>query len=232
MDDLSILIPYRADQGPRDEIFHWLLSRYEKLLPEAEICIGENSDEPFSRSKARNDAYRKATRPYFLVADADTLFHRDQIEAGLNLVKQAGVWVLPYQWYYNLSQEFTAEVLKSQPDVTIAEPEVPTQWEHRIESWAGLLLMPRKAYEEVGGYDERFVGWGYEDNSFQLALDSLWSPFQRLACGYCLHLWHPPGLGFSSPNIAQSRMLWNQYRTAAGSARRMKTVVQNFLEAS
>jgi glycosyltransferase involved in cell wall biosynthesis len=230
VDDLSVLIPYRPDGGPRDEIFAWLLARYERLLPEAEICIGENDDEPFSRSKARNDAYRKATRDVFLVADADTMFHRDQIEAGVTLVKESGVWVLPYLWYYNLAQEFTEQVLKSQPDVTIAEPDHPSQWEHRLESWAGLLLMPRKAYEEVGGYDERFVGWGYEDNSFQLAVDTIWGPFQRLACGYCLHLWHPPGLGFASPNIAQSRMLWNQYRSASGRAERMKRVVQNFLE--
>lgn len=231
MDDLSVLIPYRPDGGPRDEIFAWLLARYEKLLPEAEICIGENGDEPFSRSKARNDAYRKATGRYFLVADADTLFHRSQIEHALDCVKGTRAWMLPYKWYYNLSYEYTTEVLKSAPDVTIPEPNNPSQWEHRIESWAGLLVMPRMAYEEVGGYDERFVGWGYEDNSFQLALDAIWGPFQRMDDGYCLHLWHPPGLGFSSPNIAQSRFLWNQYRSAAGRPDRMKTVVRDHLEA-
>jgi hypothetical protein len=50
--------------------------------------------------------------------------------------------------------------------------------------------MPREAFEAVGGWDERFRGWGGEDHSAMRAVDTLYGPHKTLP-GQVLHLWHP-----------------------------------------
>lgn len=40
----------------------------------------------------------------------------------------------------------------------------------RYHAGGGLLLVTREAWQTVGGYDESFIGWGYEDSDFNLRL--------------------------------------------------------------
>ena len=50
------------------------------------------------------------------------------------------------------------------------------------------LVVHREAYEAVGGHDERFLGWGSEDQAFALALTVLVGQPLRQARADCLHL--------------------------------------------
>lgn len=225
--DLSVLIPYGGDEEWRDRNFNWLLRRYGDLLPGAQIVIG-SSEEPFNRGEARNRAFSQCSADTLLIADADTLFHVDQIEAAIQMLKWRRTWVIPYTWYYNLSREVTNSILNLDPTETIMEPTSPASYEHKVESWAGLLVMSRIAFETVGGYDERFQGWGYEDNAFRLAMDTLWGQHERVAWGYCLHLWHPAAEEdrFGQPHIYENRARFRDYEAASGDPGRMRQVVQ------
>jgi len=54
----------------------------------------------------------------------------------------------------------------------------------------GSVGISRKAFFEIGGFDERFVGWGGEDNEFwERALTRKVYPFGFLPI---IHLWHQP----------------------------------------
>jgi glycosyltransferase involved in cell wall biosynthesis len=223
---LSILIPYGGTEEWRQRHFYWLLDRYGKLLPDAQIVIG-TSDEPFNRGKARNEAFSKSTGDVLLIADADTIFHLDQIEAAINMLQGHRTWVIPYGWYYNLNRETSENILMLDSGETVMEPTSPASWEHKVESWAGLLVMPREAFEQVGGYDEGFQGWGYEDNAFRLALDTLWGSHTRLPWSYCLHLWHPIAAdgGFEQPHIHENRARYRLYEAAVGNPAAMRRVI-------
>lgn len=221
-----MLIPYRSDKGHRDRIFEWLLDRYNVLLPDAQICIGEDPQEPFNRARARNNAFSQATSDTLLVADADTVFNPDPIMRAVWSVFSRRTWILPYDTYYNVTMDDTFEILKSDPAGSLPRPD---RWDHRLTTAvSGLLVLSREAFEKVGGYDERFEGWGYEDNAFQLALDTLYTPHERFFGEYCLHLWHPvaPDGAFNSPTIQQSRARFCQYRNAAGNPRAMSQVLE------
>ena len=59
-----------------------------------------------------------------------------------------------------------------------------------VDAPAQLLAIRRECFEQVGGYDERYIGYGFEDYDFRERCEKLW-PF-RQATGTLVHLWHEP----------------------------------------
>lgn len=225
---LSILIPYKPDGGHRDRLFSWVMDRYHTHFPEAQICIGENWDEPYNRSRARNSAFMAATGDTLLIADADTICDYYLLHQAFDLLDQnPRSWVLPYdtRGYYNLTQSYTEQVL-SLPSTSSLSPRNELVFDHELESWAGLVIIKREAFEVVGGYDERFMGYGYEDNSFSMALSTIWGPLVR-GPGYCMHLWHdrPNGDSFAHPFLSHNQELHQRYKFIDGHPDAMRAFI-------
>ncbi len=215
MTEVSVLIPWRSDGAHRERSFDWARRRWETLLPGAELVVCDDPNEPFSRGHARNLAFEQSSGEVVVVADADTTVGSAATLAKAIEMAAAGEWVLPYETYFNATEEHTQELLRLAPGDELHEP---VTWEFRLtDSISGALVMPREAFRTVGGYDERFIGWGYEDRAFAIALDTLWKPCVRLP-GHVLHLWHPvgPSEAFGSPFIQQNQALHIRYQRAAG----------------
>jgi hypothetical protein len=75
----------------------------------------------------------------------------------------------------------------------------------------GSMAITKQAYEEIGGMDEGFVGWGGEDNEFwdRCLTRPTWT------WGYepIVHLWHPsqPLKGQAdNPNLVRCRLVMEQ----------------------
>lgn len=225
MTDVSVLIPWRSGNGERETIFRWTQLRWLDLLPQAELVVAGDKGEPFNRSRARNNAFANSFGDILVIADADTIVpSKGAIEQAIETA-EAGEWVLPYDIYYNATQAQTVRLLDRRPSVDVPEPE---EWEFRLtDSSAGVLVMPRAAFEAAGGYDENFVGWGFEDRAFADALDTLWGPCRRLP-GYVVHLWHPVRAGdaFDNPAIHDNQSRWLQYRRAVGNRTAMAELVR------
>lgn len=168
MQSVSVLAPFRSDGGWRDRVFDWITRRYQTLYPEFELCIGTNDDEPFSRSKARNNAFREATGDILIVSDADTFCSTEAVERAIQEVASGNYpWSIPYTVYFNLAEEATLALLAGDPTVDMPEEVPESSYEHRLlTAESGVLVVSRDTWETVGGYDEGFVGWGYEDNAF------------------------------------------------------------------
>jgi hypothetical protein len=56
-------------------------------------------------------------------------------------------------------------------------------------SWSCCFVVPRAVWDNLGGFDERFKGWGWEDMAFQSVVCGLYG-HERLD-GDVWHLWHP-----------------------------------------
>jgi hypothetical protein len=89
----------------------------------------------------------------------------------------------------------------------------------------------------VNGFDENFIGWGYEDRDLQRRLYSLGrycrSILHRTAA---YHLWHPPAPSFTPKGIGTANREYFQNFTfetqcQQGLAQR-RHLVQNWLEFS
>lgn len=219
---ISFLIPFRGGEAYRDRACAWVVERL-RIFSDAEVILSDSGPGEFSRSVARNRAIAQAQGDVLVMVDADTAIEPMWIRHAVNLA-ELGQWVIPYQRYYNMTQEETDILLGRPPTTSLREPMV---WEHLVTTAvSGIIVLPRAAVEAVGGYDERFQGWGYEDNSFQLAVDAIWGSHIRLDA-YVVHLWHPipPDGAFESPNINHNRALWRQYEQARGNPDRMRKVI-------
>lgn len=171
-------------------------------MPNAEICMGDYSGEPFCKSVAVNNAAKKATRDIFIIADADIVFNADQIKNAVEVLN-SHPWVIPYRSLFRLDYEKTNELCKRNPDLRLDDADFQgcTKLDIRTgyELVGGVNVVPRKYFEKVGGFDERFKGWGGEDDAFQMAMDAICGQYLRIEATMW-HLYHPKASKEYTPN--------------------------------
>lgn len=188
----SVVVPWRSDDGIRAEIFEWITERWKILYPyEIEFIVCDSGDEPFSRSKSRNQGAKNASTDVLVFADADTIPVRRFIDKSVESASLSR-WCIAYDMgrYYNLNSVHTRELLRADPATLICEP-VEGMWDHKITSWAGMFAVSQEDFWRIGGYDERFIGWGHEDVALRLALDNEVCKHDRVVDGFAIHLDHP-----------------------------------------
>lgn len=183
--------PSRSGLSSRGVIWDWLADRYRALIPEAEIVVSDDERYgKFNRAAARNRAVEKASHDLILVVDADVLFHRAQIDQAIDaVIYEDAKWVTPYTLYLKADQFQTKAILAQPPDIDVPLPERDARHWSTLTGTAGLMLVTREAWDTVGGYDETFTGWGWEDFAIVVALETLVHGVVRTE-GFALHLDH------------------------------------------
>lgn len=186
----SVVIPWRTDSGHRQQVFDWVLERWCMIYGEehVEIAYGDSGDSVFSRSRSRNELFKRTSGDVVVFADADTVPIRAFVDKAVEIASE-GNWCIAYgrKGYFNLTEDATNRYLALSPMTEISIPK-EGEYEHQLLSWAGMFAVRR---ENFVGYDERFVGWGHEDVAFRLAMDNLVGKHDRVEDGYAVHLWHP-----------------------------------------
>lgn len=199
---ISLLIPFSSNDPIRKANFQWLLKYWKSELPEAEIIIGTSQSEVFCKNEALNNAARKSTGKVLVILDADAYLDGEIITSCANkilLESDNKLWYVPYRSLYRLTQVKTDEILSSVPAEPLRLPNPPLSKDvenqgdsHKYGNRYGAMIMmfPREAYNEIGGFDERFKGWGGEDIALLRTLDTLYGKHKTIDT-MVLHLWHP-----------------------------------------
>ncbi len=211
--DVSLIVPFRHDDWGYRENNWWTCWRWWNTHgpKDIEICVSDDDgEEPFNRSRARNKAIEQSHGDILVIADADTLVDHVGLTKAIEKVGDGKApWVIPYNWYYNMSKEYT-DLLNASEKPGAPDPKAKEfSFEHKILSWAGILVVPRTAALSIGGYDERFEGWGHEDVAFRIKLDAEWG-HPRRTDGNAYHYWHPINKKetFNSPSELANRRLF------------------------
>lgn len=212
---ISLLMPVGFTDRRRHEIYLWTMSRWRGQFPEWQFCEGTSSPTNYNRSQARNDAYRQADGEILVITDADCITNKANVLEAIRLVTSGkAAWVIAHHTFYSLTKEFSDALLVLPPEIDdLGDFYVNSDWKMVDRSDAGVLVVPRDAYESIKGYDERFNGWGYEDNAFAIKLRKFWGPSQRTR-GDVAHLWHPRGEDFEQPYIKDNEKLYEEIRAA------------------
>lgn len=143
---------------------------------------------PYSRSWAFNVGARMARGELLVLHDNDLPVPRKYAGETWRRFREGYEVINLKRFIFYLGEETTARFMMSGgpfPDLAGS----PLAIMQNAEG-GGSLAVGRKAFLELGGFDEAFVGWGGEDNEFweRCRTRSLW-PFGYLPL---LHLWHEP----------------------------------------
>lgn len=125
------------------------------------------------------------TPSLFVFNDADTICPPAQIREAMRLAEEASGLVFAYDLYCRVNQAQT-EFYREHQNGDILK--LPVERTILNSGSMGCVAISRACFEEVGGFDESYVGWGYEDLDFATRCNRLW-PNRRVS-GPVFHLWH------------------------------------------
>jgi len=225
----SIVIAYKEDSMQRQMIFDWMIHRYKTLFPAAEIIIGNDTtgEQDFCKSNAINNAVYKSNYDTLLITDIDLILDTEAIIKG---IKQAHLYafIIPYGYWWRLSQETTNNILNSSAVEFSLSDYTPDGNKCKVDicRGTGIHILTKHNYYLSGGYDERFVGWGGEDNAFGCALKTLCKGAPKILKQYnSYHLWHPSQSTKGKKMRKENVRLWRAYQ----SAMRNKDMMQDLI---
>jgi len=193
------LVPWRAGAAIRE--WNWNVTRPYLEELGYPIHLGD-SEGPWARAAACNAAARDAGDwDVALIADADTIPEPDVIRRAVGLAASIPGAVRPHDRLYALNQAQSRILAKRGPG------RLKLSSRQKTMLGGGLLVVSRAAWEKVGGYDERFIGWGHEDSALHTTLlaEAHWDRIE----GRAWHLWHPRD-HTDTPERRQNRLMMVQ----------------------
>lgn len=191
---ISVLVAHRDDSEDqqRTRLWDFIRAKFEKELPEAEVCVGTDDGVPFSKTAAINDAAKQASGDVLLLTDSDTW-----VSPHLIIAAAAGVNANPETWWRPWKDK-----QKLGPEQTEAVLELGASWDGTVPPRGRLqarnifwcappLVFSAEMFWDAGGMDERFRGHEHEDESFGLCLKTLHGAPLTIT-GEAIHLYHGP----------------------------------------
>ena len=161
---------------------------YGKQLPEGVVYQRfemEIAGEEFNKSRLFNIGVEKSQAPIVMLHDADILVSKDYIETAISHLENGVEAIRPLRFLFYLTEDATTHLCAHHRLTPKLDIENVAQ-----NSQGGSVLMLKEVYQQIGGHDERFQGWGGEDLEFLERLRT-----RKLFRGGMMpafHLWHPP----------------------------------------
>lgn len=198
-----ILVPRRADNGIRDTIWAHLRQRWEALGYPVVEGHHDEREGPFNRSRAINRAARAAGGwDVALILDGDVWVQPHQLEgAEMDALSTGRLAFGHTAWWCTTA---------ATRDAILNPLRLQRWWEHPVDydldrydtwpdeawsirnpiSYSCVMAVRRDLWDAVGGFDERFQGWGAEDWAWHVSCEELAGPSLRQP-EPVIHLHHP-----------------------------------------
>jgi hypothetical protein len=212
-----ILVPRRDDNGPRDELWEWCRAWWEREQSHMPIVEGYHTDGLFNRSAAVNRAAKLAGDwDVAVIIDSDVICNPQRVKEAVLLAHETGSMVLPHDNRKDLSPAGSQRVRRGYDGNWDSLVHRTYSVENGHPSVSSVVVISRRQWDLVGGFDEDFRGWGYEDTAFAAACETFGGVIRMP--GEVWHLWHPTaregkrGTRSWSHNSTKGQ----RYRTAIG----------------
>jgi hypothetical protein len=214
-DGVMVCIPWRP-QPHRLAAFERVVGWYEDHG--YQVVLGDSHHETFNLAAARNAAVRAAgDAEIVVVADADTIPEARALMRAIRRATSQPMVVYPFEHYVYLGDVDPATVDLER----LAELPHEQTYTHSV---GGLLVVQRQLYWELGGHDEGFRRWGYEDTAFEIVAETL-ARTDRIT-GSVYAFGHEADRDMSDANPGRSRI--QLYRYARRNPKIMRELVHRW----
>jgi GT2 family glycosyltransferase len=186
-------------------------------IPSADKYIFAFNPGPFNRSWGLNVGAKNATTEVLVLADADVLAPAG-IYPAIQICRKDFDVAKPYQRIIDLNAEETAHVRAGDWNFIPTRPaNSPLNREARGEHVVfagGVFLIRRDFFWKTAGFDERFIGWGGEDNAMTARLAFFKARYAISTNRPALHLFHPRSkeTTFDQPHYNENLKIIADYR--------------------
>jgi hypothetical protein len=224
--NVAILVPRRAGIPERDRLWAFAREWWERDHPDWPIVEGHHDGPgPFNRAKAINTAAEAAGAwDVALVIDADVLCNPQAIREGVQRAADGGYLVVTHNARIMLTRVGTEKVLAGYRGPWKEKGMVEKTWPDSVSC---SVAIPRTLWDAVGGFDENFEGWGFEDTAFTLAAEHVSGRLLGFVHSECWHLWHTrgPDAKPSSPTFRANKARRDAYEAAVGNDSAMNALL-------
>jgi hypothetical protein len=187
---IGLVIPWRS-QPTRVEAFKATTSRYAEQLPDVTAYYGDTDDEIFNIAGGRNKGCLEAISDgcdVLIVSDADMFLEPYSLNKSIEKAASENVVSMPFTELMFLSKAHSDELISGQDTIhsTRRKPGI-TIFQNQI---GGVFVLSSSTFGILNGWDERFVGWGFEDLAMNEAHKSILGKEYHRAHGVAGSLYH------------------------------------------
>jgi GT2 family glycosyltransferase len=208
----AIVVPWRGGDDRREAIWVYTRAWWERLGYDL-IQVTHEGTEPFSRGWCLNEGARRAAPWDVLVMiDADVVCDDEsQVVHAIGTAYSTGRLTMAHTEGRDINDAGTRRLLEGWGAF---------DWNDYLEAsrpgcTSRVQAIRSDLFEKLGGFDERFTGWGHEDVAFEHAAKLAAGDFERID-GVTWHLHHQPQLRRSQPTKEwqAGKQLANRYLKA------------------
>jgi predicted glycosyltransferase involved in capsule biosynthesis len=162
---IGLVIPWR-EQPSRVGLFKEVKNWYKTNLPDIEVFYADRPGEFWNCAASRNDGVKRAQEAHcdvVIINDADTLPEIEPLMEAIKSCQQSNMIHNPYSACKVFSKE---ETFRFYDGVKIQDIHCRNVF---ALSNGGVYVCTPEAWWSMGGQDEKFVQWGFEDSAFEVA---------------------------------------------------------------
>jgi hypothetical protein len=218
LSDLSVVIPIKIDHQDRLDNLKCVVTFFNKYFINYELIIIEQSTEQrcnflenqsninyefrqkeglIHRTVMLNDGFKKSNRKFISSYDTDVIFNPSAIGVTMDFLRKGEVFVFPYNGIFvNVSGHWKQHYINhtdcdAYPKYTHGNiPPVDGFSILHPSSVGGAVFFNKEVFMKHGGYNKKFIAWGFEDNELVTRYSKLGYNIKRVD-EYCLyHLNH------------------------------------------
>lgn len=205
---LGIIVPWR-EQLSRVGGFTKTISRLSQQFPDSTIYCSDKPGERFNLSGSRNKGCLDAIEDgcdMLLVVDADMLLEKDAVEMAIERAKSMVAVCLPYTSLNRMNDVLSEAVVK---DEILFEETINSPGSTVISGQlGGAYVMESSTFLKLNGWDERFLGWGFEDDAFAAAHSAILGKDLCRVQGYAATFFHEDR---DQVNLEENRQRYYSY---------------------
>jgi len=186
MTSVAVLVPRRAGKPERDATWKWVRAWWEREFPDWPVTEGHHNRGLFNRSDAVNTAAVLAGDwDVAVIIDADMICDPARIREAVGIADATGGMTMPFSTRRDLTRDMSQKIMRGYRGNWSAGVHIS----HYLMC-SGIVVVPRRLWDEVGGFDPVFQGWGWEDNAFAAACETFSGRQLQKIPGDAWHFFH------------------------------------------